>query len=161
MSRLSDLHLPGWWQSIPPQTRTLGILVSAAVAVVLLSVLTIGPSLKVLRFAPADHQKLDQQLDLMRNLATQAQSAKAQPKPGTDDALKFLDNSVKQTLAATAQVSVSGDRATVTLRNTSPESLTAWLTALRSTGRLLPAEAKLTRTDAGWNGQLVVNLPQK
>lgn len=161
MSRFSDLQLPGWWQSIPPQTRTLGILVSAAVAVVLLSALTILPSLRVIRFAPADHQKLDQQLDLMRNLATQAQSAKAQPKPGADDALKFLDNSVKQTLAATAQMTVSGDRATVMLKNASPESVTAWLTTLRSTGRLLPAEAKLTRTDAGWNGQLVINLPQK
>lgn len=161
MSRFSELQLPGWWQSIPPQTRTLGILVSAAVAVVLLSALTIVPSLKVIRFAPADHQKLDQQLDLMRNLATQAQSAKAQPKPVADDALKFLDDSVKQTLAATAQMTVSGDRATVTLKNASPESVTAWLTTLRSTGRLLPAEAKLTRTDAGWNGQLVINLPQK
>lgn len=161
MSRFSDLRLPGWWQSIPSETRTLGVLVSAALAVVLLSALTILPSLKVLRLAPADHQQLDQQLDLMRNLATQAQSAKAQPKPGADDALKFLDTSVKQSLAATAQMTVSGDRATITLKNATPESVTAWLTAVRATGRLLPAEAKLSRSDAGWSGQLVVNLPQK
>lgn len=158
---MPNLQLPAWWQSIPGETRAVGVLLSAALAVVLLSALTILPSLKVLRQAPADHQQLDQQLDLVRNLATQAQGAKNQPRPGADDALKFLDASVKQSLAATAQMSVSGDRATVTLRNATPESVTAWLMALRTTGRLLPAEAKLSRADAGWSGQVVVNLPQK
>ena len=30
MSRFSDLQLPGWWLSIAPQTRTLGMLVTGA-----------------------------------------------------------------------------------------------------------------------------------
>ncbi len=166
MSRLSTLSALtkhpalAWWHAMPETTRQLAIPLSVVAGLLVLAVLTLLPSLAVIRAAPSDHQKLDQQLELMRQLATQALSAKAQPKANPDEALKFLDTSVKQSLAASAQMAVSGDRATITLKNASPESLSAWLAQLRGVGRLLPAEAKLTRSDTGWSGQVVVNLPQ-
>ncbi|MES2422833.1 MAG: type II secretion system protein GspM [Pseudomonadota bacterium] len=158
-ARLSASPLGVWWAQQAQQTRTLVLLGGGGLVVILLVLFTLVPSLKVLRLAAADHQAVDAQLDTMRNLAGQAQAIKNQPKPSQAEALKFIETSVKQRLAATAQVSVVGDRATLSLNNTKPEALAAWLTDARTNGRLLPVEAKLTRGEAGWTGQLVLNLP--
>lgn len=159
MSRFANSGPGQAWAKLPSEVRTL---VLAGLGVVLLACVLLFmliPSLKVLRYATADHQALDVKLDTVRALAAQAQAIQNEPKPSHDEAIRFVENSAKQRLLGTAQVTVSGDRATLTLNNTKPEALSAWLTDARTNGRLLPIEAKLTRSDAGWSGQLVLNLP--
>lgn len=159
MSRLSESALGAWWNDVPAQTRLIGGLGVGAVVVVALIVFMLVPSIKTLRYAAVDQQALDTQVDLMRNLSGQAQAIKSQPKPSSDEARKFIENSVKQRLASTGQVSFAGERATVSLNNARAEAVSAWLTDTRTNGRLLPVEAKLTRGEAGWTGQVVLNLP--
>lgn len=159
MSRLSESALGAWWNDVPAQTRLIAGLGVGAVVAVALVMFMLVPAVKTLRYAAADQQALDNQLDTMRSLAGQAQAIKSQPKPDQDEARKFIETSVKQRLASTASVSFAGDRATLSLNNARPEALAAWLTDTRANGRLLPAEARLTRGEAGWTGQLVLNLP--
>lgn len=159
MSRFADSGLKAVWDGVPPQVRSMGLLGAGALVVLLLVVFTVLPSIKVLRFAAADHQTLDAQLETMRTLSAQAQAIKNEPKPSQAEAVKFLETSIKQRLPGAAQLNVTGDRATVTLASVKPEALAAWLVDARTNGRLLPAEAKLARADAGWSGSLVLNLP--
>lgn len=160
MSRLANSGLKAVWDGVPSQVRSVVVPAVGALVVLLLVVFTVLPSLKVLRFAAADHQTLDGQLETMRALAGQAQAIKNEPRPSQAEAVKFLETSIKQRLTPGAQMNVTGDRATLTLNNVKPEALAAWLADARTNGRLLPTEAKLARsTEAGWSGQLVLNLP--
>jgi len=63
---------------------------------------------------------------------------------------------------------VSGERATITLKGVSANSLATWLAQARTNARALPAEARLARSPAStassgtlWDGTLVVNLPPR
>lgn len=159
MSRLANSGLGQAWAKLPAPTRSLVLAGAGVLLLVGVVLFMLVPSIKVLRYATADHQALDAQLDTVRALAAQAQAIQNEPKPSHDEAIRFVENSAKQRLLGTAQLTVSGDRATLTLNNTKPEALAAWLTDARTNGRLLPIEAKLTRTEAGWSGQLVLNLP--
>lgn len=123
----------------------------------------VAPALATLRSAPERHARLDAQLSHMRSLAATAELLRAQNStqpPARDDALRALEQATTA-LAGTGQLSVLGDRATLTLRNTPPEALAQWLAQARVNARLLPLEARLTRTPgaAQWNGTLVLGGP--
>lgn len=126
--------------------------------------LGVAPALATLRSAPERHARLDAQLSHMRSLAATAEQLRAQNTtrpPARDDALRALEQA-NTTLAGTGQLSVLGDRATLTLRNTPPEALAQWLAQVRVNARVLPLEARLTRTPgaaAQWNGTLVLGGP--
>ncbi len=64
-------------------------------------------------------------------------------------------------LGSTGQLSVLGDRVTLTLRNTPPEALSQWLSQVRINARLLPLESKISREagSPGWSGTLVLTGP--
>jgi general secretion pathway protein M len=64
-------------------------------------------------------------------------------------------------MGPTAQLSVLGDRATLTLNNTPPDALAQWLSQVRVNARLMPLEAKLNRATepAAWSGTLVLGGP--
>jgi general secretion pathway protein M len=64
-------------------------------------------------------------------------------------------------LGGTAQLSVLGDRATVTLRNTPPDALAQWLAQVRINARLIPLPPQLTREpgNPGWSGTVVLSGP--
>ena len=62
-------------------------------------------------------------------------------------------------MAATAQLTLVGERATLTLKGASADALAQWLTQVRLNARALPAEAHLLHNAAGgWDGTLVLNL---
>ena len=149
------------WSAMAARER---LLVGAALAVVLLALLWwvgIQPALNTLRQAETQHRSLDAQLQTMRELAAQAASLQSQPRISGDDSLKALDLSVKQRLGAAAQLNVVGERATVTVKGASAESLAQWLGAARSNARAVPVDARLTLNAArnGWDGTVVLALP--
>ena len=144
--------------------------VGMAIALVVLALLwwvALGPAFATLRSAETQHRALDAQLQTMRSLQTEAMALQGQPKLSYDEALRALDASVRQRLGSTAQLSVAGERATLTLKGADPDALARWLTQARVNARALPAEARLTRSagaptaPARWDGSLVLTLPAR
>jgi general secretion pathway protein M len=124
--------------------------------------LAVAPALQTLRQAPERHARLDAQLSQMRSMAASAASLRTQNAQalGRDDALRALEQATA-TLGDTAQLSVLGDRATLTLKNTPPDALAQWLSQVRLNARLMPLEAQLNRATepAAWSGTLVLGGP--
>ena len=95
----------------------------------------------------------------------QAAALQALPKISRDDALRALDATVRQQFGTSAQLSVIGDNATVTLRSTPAHELAQWLSQARMNARAIPSEARLTRStsnpsgQAVWSGAIVMRLP--
>lgn len=166
------------WAALAPREQTLVSGAAAVVAVALLWWVAVAPALQTLQNAETQRRTLDTQWQTMQSLQVQAQALQSQPGINQSDALRALESSVKQGLGATAQLSVVGDRATVTLRGTSADALAQWLAQARVNARALPSEARLTRTAAPapggaaavssavvddaaplWSGSLVLSLP--
>lgn len=124
--------------------------------------LALAPALQTLRQAPERHARLDAQLSQMRSMAATAELLRAQnPQPLRRDAtLRALEQATAE-LNNTAQLTVLGDRATLTLRNTESAALAQWLAQVRLNARLVPLEAQLSRTGdaATWSGSLVLAGP--
>ena len=74
---------------------------------------------------------------------------------------------VAKKMTNAAQLSVSGERATITLKGASAQALAQWLTQTRINARLVPSEAHLSRSANGptgltnWNGTLTLTLPAR
>lgn len=157
-------HVQARWSRLAPREKTGALLALALVSLALLWWVLLAPALHIWRGAEAEARSLDTQLQKMRNLQAQAQTLQSQPKLGPDDTLRMLDASVKQQLGTAAQLNVSGERATVTLKGASAEALAQWLTQTRINAHLLPAEARLTRSasaKASWDGTIVLALPPR
>ncbi len=181
--------LQSQWRAIAPRERMLVRVASSVMVVAMLWWVAVAPALVTLQNAETQRRTLGAELQLMQNLQAQAKTLQAQPTLSRDDALRALETSVKQTLGASAQLSIAGDRATVSLRSTSPEALAQWLAQARVNARALPIEARLARATInpstpaptptptptpnpplspppsstspvlGWSGTLVLNLP--
>ena len=158
-----------WAQTLAPLRQTLAGLqprerraVTLAAWVVGLGLvwwIAIAPAWSTLSQAPARQAQLDAQLSQMRGLAASAQALRgdtnAQP-PSREAVLRALDQATSE-LGATGQLSVQGERATLTLNNATPEALAQWLQQVRINARLAPVEAKLDRPASGdpfWSGTL-------
>ncbi|MDB5851588.1 MAG: ral secretion pathway protein GspM [Rhodoferax sp.] len=156
------------WDRLAPRERRSVAAALALVAIALLWWVALAPALRTLRGAEAQHQLLDAQLQTMHRLQAEAQALQAQPKLGFEEALRALEASVRQRFGTTAQLSVVGDRATVTLKGASADALAQWLAQARINARALPAEARLQRspgavpaTGPTWDGTLVMSLPAR
>lgn len=127
--------------------------------------LLLAPPIRTLTHGQTEQRKLELQWQKMQDLRTQAVALQALPKISRDDALRALDAAVKQQLGASAQFSVLGDSATVTLRNTPAYALAQWLPQVRVNARAIPGEVRLQRSNsippgqAAWSGTLVMRLP--
>jgi general secretion pathway protein M len=155
------------WDLLAPRERGAVVLAGAIVLVALVWWVLLGPALATLRHAEAQHHDLDVQLQTMRGLQSDAMALQNQPRLPYDDALRALETSVRQRLGNTAQLSVAGERATLTLKAAEADALARWLTQARVNARALPAEARLTRAagpasaPARWDGALVLTLPAR
>jgi general secretion pathway protein M len=124
----------------------------------MLWLLAVAPALAILRSAEPQRRDLEAQLQQMQGLQSQAKALQAQPRLAPDEARRLLEASVKP-LAASLQIAMAGDRATVTLKGMTADALTQWLAQVRLNVRVLPAEARLRRNAAGtWDGTMVLNL---
>ena len=172
-------QLQARWDALAGRERLFLLLAATVVAAAALWWLALAPALATLRAADAQHRALDAQLQQMRSLQAQATALQSQPKLGGDDAQRTLDALLKQKLGASAQMSVAGDRASITLKGANADALAQWLTQARINARAVPSEVRLVRSamsgsgsaapgaaasgagNAVWDGTLVLNLPAR
>lgn len=156
------------WASLAPREQTLVLAAATVLGLALLWWLLLAPALAQLRASPARHAALDAQLEQMQALQAQALHLKDIPRPTGNETLPVLWRSLGQQLSAGTQMSTTGDRAAITLKDVPPEALAQWLAQVRSTTRAVPTEARLMRntastggasTPAPWNGTLTLALP--
>ncbi len=163
LQRLRQTVQPAWARLAPRERLAVGA-AATVVGLALLWWLGVAPALATLRQAPAQHQQLDAQLTQMRQIAATADTLRSQNKAqalSPASARDALEQATTATLAGTAQLSVQGDRVTVTLRGTPPDALAQWLAQVRINARVVPVQADLQRSNdpAGWTGQLVLAGP--
>ena len=156
------------WASLAPREQTLVLAAATVLGLALLWWLLLAPALAQLRASPARNAALDAQLQQMQALQAQALHLKDIPRPTGNETLPVLWRSLGQQLSAGTQMSTTGDRAAITLKNVPPEALAQWLAQVRSTTRAVPTEARLMRNTAStggasppapWNGTLTLALP--
>ncbi len=156
------------WASLAPREQTLVLAAATVLGLALLWWLLLAPALAQLRASPARHAALDAQLQQMQALQAQALHLKDIPRPTGNETLPVLWRSLGQQLSAGTQMSTTGDRAAITLKDVPPEALAQWLAQVRSTTRAVPTEARLLRYTAitggashpaPWNGTLTLALP--
>ena len=139
-------------------------LVQVAAAVVGLGLiwwLGISPALQTLRRAPERQAQLSQQLAEVQRMAATAAALREQGNarvPARNEALGALERATAS-LGPQGQLSVLGDRATLTLRKADPTALAQWLAQARLNARVSPVESQLTREGSGWSGSVVLSGP--
>lgn len=144
MSQLAPLKTQ--WQAMAPREQNFVLGAAALVGLALVWWVAISPALQTLRTAPKRHAELDTQLQRMRSLQAEAQQLQAAPRSSTGDPTGALRNGLTQRMGTAAQLNVTGDRATVTLKAAPADALAQWLALARSNARAVPIEARLTRT---------------
>ena len=153
------------WSQLAARERNLLTLAALLVVCALLWLLVLSPALQTLRSATVQGQALDAQLQHMLTLQAQAKALQKQAPLEYADALRALQQATKQTLGATAQMSVTADRASVTLQASAADAVAQWLAQARLNARSVPLEARLTRqtsaTGSSWTGVFVMSLPQR
>ncbi len=148
-----------WWQGVSPREQRWLLAALALVSAALLWWVGLAPALATLRSVEQQRPALEARLQHMQRLQAQAKTLQAQPRPSAEEARRTLEASLKP-LAATAQMSVMGERVTVSLKGMSADALAQWLAQTRLNARLVPSEVRLVRNvNATWDGTLVLNLP--
>lgn len=151
-------RLQARWNEVSRREQRLLLAALALILGALLWWLGLAPALATLRSADKQHQLLGAQLQQMQRLQAQAKTLQAQPRLALDEARRLLESSVKP-LGATAQLAVTGERVTLTLKGVPADALAQWLAQARLNARAVPSEARLARNAAGnWDGTLVLYL---
>ncbi|MDP2818742.1 MAG: type II secretion system protein GspM [Polaromonas sp.] len=157
--------LRGRWAAAHPREQRLVRSAVVLVGLALVWWLLVAPPLRTLSQGPTEQGSLEVQGQKMQNLRVQALALQAVRKVSHDEALRALDAAVRQQFGASAQLSVLGDSATVSLRNAPADALAQWLPLARVNARALPSEVRLMRTNttppgqAVWSGTIVMRLP--
>ncbi|MBC7601429.1 MAG: type II secretion system protein M [Ramlibacter sp.] len=150
------------WDAFAPREK---VLVAGAIGLVIFAIMwwwLLAPALATLRTSEAQRHELDAQLQSMRSMQAQAKAVQSQPKPGYDEALRLLELSVRERLGTTGRLSLQGERATITLTGTAPDTVAQWLAQARVNARALPAEVRINRNATGlWEGTVVFTLPSR
>ena len=156
------------WNALAQREQRAVQIALSVVALALLWWVLLAPALATLRESRTQQPLLDARLQRMRALQAEAIELQAAPKIGYDQALRALEAATKSRLANAAQLGVLGDRATVTLKGATAESLAKWLAQARIDARTLPAEVRLMRsavagsaTNPLWDGTVVLALPAR
>ncbi|MBA3059939.1 MAG: type II secretion system protein M [Gammaproteobacteria bacterium] len=157
-------ELQARWRLVARREQRLLLGALALVLVALLWGVALAPALATLKAAQQQRVLLDAQWQQMLRLQAQAQALQAQPPLSFDDARRLLEASVKS-LGSTAQLSVAGERVTLSAKGISADALAQWLAQARLTARAVPSEVRLVRAaapaggaPAGWHGTLVLSL---
>jgi len=156
---MSAATLHAWWSQRPPREQSLLRLGALLVVAGLLWSLALAPALRTVRSLDAKRSTQDAQLQTMLRLQALALTLRAQPRLSQAAATQALQASVQQAFGTLAEVTFSGDSATVRLRGVTADALAQWLSNARSNAHCLPAQAHLTRAGTGWSGTLQMALP--
>jgi type II secretory pathway component PulM len=146
------------WAGLQPRER-MGL--STALVVLALFLVwsqLLAPAWRLWRQAPAQHLRLDAQMQRMLDLRAQAEALKNQ-------SIKTPEQWREGLTAATSSLGGSelvwaGNTATVRLKNCTPQALARWLSDLGPMWQLQLSQASLKLNEEGlWQGQLTVIKP--
>ena len=146
-----------FWQARAPRERQLIIVMAISVAVLLVWLTLIQPALRILREAPLELDRLDQQMQQMQLAAGEMQALRAASPVPTEQATTALRAATAQ-LGSTAKLAIQGDRAILTFTGIQGDALRGWLGEARSAARARPIEAQWTKAGDGYSGSVVVVL---
>lgn len=146
------------WLAMSERERRIAGVVIALVLVVALWLLAVAPALKTVRTAPQRLEELDAQLQQMQRLAGETAQLRALPPVGSLQSQAAL-KAATDVLGPAGRLQLGGDRATVTFTNGTGTQLRDWLAEVRSTARVRPVEANLTRGAQGYSGTVIVQMP--
>lgn len=159
------LELQARWAMLGARDRTMLQLGAAVIGLALIWWVLLAPALTTLHGAGQQHQRLDMQLVRMQNLQAQAQELQKRPQFNAADAVRALEQSVRQQLGASAQLQINGAQATVTLKSLPADKLSQWLAQVRLNAHATVSQAQLKRNTAAspptWSGSLVLSLPER
>jgi len=150
------------WETLEPREQNFVITALLTVALALLWFVAISPALRVLSNANVLQNSLNSQLQQMQVLQSEAKSLQGQDKTTGAAAAQALEASAREQFGASAQVVLSGSKATLTLRDASGDSLAQWLSQARLIAKALPVQAQLRRVGVepgAWEGTLVLVVP--
>lgn len=176
MSRLNtprteaDRAPQGWqrhWAGLAARERRMVLLALLVVGLGLLWVLSLGPSLRTLRQAPAQLVALQTQARHMQAMQDEARALSSQVALGQEAALKALRQATERHLGAHARLNVQGQQAQIVLDQAPAQALALWLAEVRANAHVRPSQAQLKRVTetpdsalgSGWSGSLVLSLP--
>lgn len=150
-------ELAARWAALAPRERRLVMLAAAVIGIALLWAVAIGPALHTLRTAPAAQAALDAQWQAMQREAAEAQQLRAAPPLAPGLAVQALQGATAR-MGPVGRLSLQGERAVLTLTDAPPEVITQWLAEVRRGARARPVEARLTATDEGYSGTVIVAI---
>lgn len=146
-----------FWQARAPRERQLIVVMAIAVAVLLVWLILVQPALRILREAPLELDRLDQQMQQMQLAASEMQGLRAASPVPTEQATTALRAATAQ-LGSTAKLAVQGDRAVLSFTGIQGDALRGWLGEARSAARARPMEAQLVKAATGYSGSITVSL---
>ena len=146
-----------WWSSLATRERRLVAWAGALLGLFLVWLVAVQPALQTLRSAPAEHDRLDLQLQSMQRLAAEVTSLRGTPPVSAEQAAAALKAATER-LDDKARLTLQGERAVLTLNGLGSGALRDWLAEARSGARARPVEASLTRSANGFTGTLVLSL---
>lgn len=145
------------WQALGERERVVAGAAAVLIGLLLVWLVLVAPALRTLRTTPAALETVELQMQRMQAQALEARTLRAAPAVPPEQAQAALKASVEH-LGSAARLSVSGERAVVTLTGIAPAALQAWLGEVRAAARARPIEAQLTRGPQGYSGSVVLGL---
>lgn len=146
-----------FWQSRAPRERQLIVVMAIAVGALVVWLTLLQPALRILREAPIDLDRLDQQMQQMQLAAGEMQTLRAASPVPAEQAATALRAATAQ-LGERAKLAIQGDRATLTFTGVPADALRAFLGEARSAARARPMEAQLVKAATGYSGSVTLSL---
>jgi len=159
ITRWQELTLPlqQRWKALGDNERSALRLLGGFLAVLLAWMIAVQPAWRTLTQSPAQLEAVDAQLQDMQALAQETRTLRAEPPVSAGQALQALQ-AASDHLGSAARLSVTGDRAVLTLSGIDTNALQAWLGEVRSAARARPVEAQLQRGPKGFSGTITLSL---
>jgi len=146
-----------WWMKLAPRERRLVAAGVAALGLMIVWMIAIGPAWRTLRDAPRQMDALDAQMQQMQRLAGESRELRAAPTVSPSQAGAAL-RAASDRLGPKAGLSLQGERATLNLTGIQGPQLAAWLGEARSAARARVVEAQLSRGPEGYSGSIVMTV---
>jgi general secretion pathway protein M len=149
------------WAALAARERQ-GLTIAAwVVGAALVWGVLIAPAVRTLKSVDAQSTALSAELERMAALQARAKALQSQPVMAAQDALKALQSAVAG-VGKNASLQVSGELATLTLKQVSSATMAQWLGPQPGLS-LSPFEVRVQRdlgaAEALWSGTLVFRLP--
>jgi general secretion pathway protein M len=156
---MKTTQVKAWWEALSSRDKRMIRVAAVLLIFVLLWLLALQPAIRTIRSFESAQRTQETKLQQMLNLQSQAQSMQNLPLVSQAAAVTALEISIEQTFGNRAEIIFNGNNATVNVRAISPEDLAKWLNNIRTNSRTVAIQARLTRTNIGWNGSFQMVLP--